>query len=105
MILGTIVLGDLPANVIFRGIGPSMGIPGELQDPTLELHNEDGDTLYTNDNWRSDQEAAIIASGVAPGNDAESAIVMTLAPGKYTAVLRGAGDTTGIALVEVFQLP
>lgn len=105
MILGTIVLGDLPANVIFRGIGPSMGIPGELQDPTLELHNEDGDTLYTNDNWRSDQEAAIVASGVAPGNDAESAIVMTLAPAKYTAVLRGAGDTTGIALVEVFQLP
>ncbi len=54
MILGTIVLGDSPANVIFRGIGPSLGIPGELQDPFLELHDSDGNTIFINDNWRSD---------------------------------------------------
>jgi hypothetical protein len=105
MILGTIILGNSPANVIFRGIGPSIGIPGALQDPVLELHDVDGNTLYTNDNWRSNQEAAIIASGVPPKDDAESAIVASLAPGNYTVVLRGANDTTGIALVEAFQLP
>jgi len=105
MILGTIILGDSPANVIFRGIGPSTGVPGALQDPVLELHNADGDTIFTNDDWRTDQEAEIIASKVPPGNDAESAIVATLDPGKYTVVLRGANNTTGIALVEAFQLP
>lgn len=105
MILGTIILGGGPADVIFRGIGPSLGIAGALQDPFLELHDADGNTLATNDNWRTTQEAAIIASGVPPTNDAESAIVATLVPGNYTVVLRGANNTTGIALVEAFQLP
>ncbi len=96
------------ATVLVRAIGPSLtkaGVAGALQDPKLELHDANGNLLKSNDNWKSTQKAAIIASGVPPSNDKESAIIDTLAPGNYTAIVRGKNSTTGVALVEVYNLP
>jgi|GEM_PF-6813682 len=107
MIGGFIVGGTDPQSVIIRGIGPSLaaaGVTGALADPILELHNSDGSLIFLNDNWRSDQEDQIIATRVPPTDNKESAIVATLNPGAYTAIVRGAGDTTGVALVEVYAL-
>jgi hypothetical protein len=104
LIGGLIVLGQDPLKVIVRAIGPSLPVPGALADPTLELHNGNGDLIGINDNWRTDQETEIIATTVPPTNDAESAIVQTLTPGNYTAIVRGVSDTTGVALVEVYGL-
>ncbi len=92
--------------MIVRAIGPALtpfGIAGALMDPTLELHAPDG-SVTTNDDWKDDQEAEIEATGLQPTNDAESAIVQTLAPGAYTAIVRGANGTTGIGLVEAYDL-
>ena len=107
MIGGFILTGTGTRKVIVRAIGPSLvpGASGALEDPTLELVNANGVTIATNDNWRSDQEAEIIASTVPPTNDMESAIVATLPPAAHTAILRGKNGTTGVALVEVFALP
>jgi len=107
MIGGFIVGGTNPSKVIIRAIGPSLGtagVAGALLDPVLELHDGQGSLIFQNDNWRSDQEQQIIDSTVPPSNDQESAIVATLPPGAYTAVVRGAGDTAGVALVEVYAL-
>jgi hypothetical protein len=107
MIGGFIVGGTDPSKVIVRAIGPSLsaaGVAGALADPILELHNSDGSLIFQNDNWRSNQEEQIIASSVPPTDNMESAIVATLNPGAYTAIVRGAGDTTGVALVEVYAL-
>ena len=103
MIGGLIVLGPDSQKVIVRAIGPSLPVAGKLVDPTLELHNGDGSILASNDNWRSTQEDEIIATGIPPTNDAESAIVTTLDPGSYTAIVRGAVDD-GSRLVEVYGL-
>ena len=81
MIGGLIVLGADPQNVIVRAIGPSLPLPGKLADPSLELHDGNGALVVSNDNWRSDQEAEITATGLLPANDAESAIVRTLCRG------------------------
>jgi hypothetical protein len=79
-------------------------VPGRLQDPILELHDSNGQTL-TNDNWRTGgQEAEIQQSGLAPTDDREAAIIRTLPAGNFTAVMRGANNTTGIALIEVYDL-
>lgn len=106
LIGGFIIVGDVPKRVVIRALGPSLakvGVPGALDDPRLELYQ--GQTvLAANDNWREEQEAEIIATGVAPGDNRESAIVRTLSPGSYTAIVRGAGDTTGVGLVEVYDL-
>ncbi|MGH7939404.1 MAG: hypothetical protein ACRD5Z_16995, partial [Bryobacteraceae bacterium] len=75
-----------------------------LQDPTLELHDANGNVLKSNDNWKTSQEAAIQATGVPPTNDKESAIIDTLAPGNYTAVMRGNNNGTGVGLIEVYNL-
>lgn len=104
LIGGLIVHGHSPIDVIVRAIGPSVPVAGTLADPTLELRSSDGTLIAANDNWRSDQEAQIIETGVAPTNDLESAIVRELAPGTYTAIVRGVNDTTGVALVEVYGL-
>jgi ELWxxDGT repeat protein len=107
MIGGLIVQGIDPARVIVRAIGPSLsqaGITNPLLDPTLELHDGNGALLTFNDNWRNDQQAEIQATGLAPNNNAESAILATLSPGVYTAIVRGKNDTSGIALVEAYQL-
>jgi hypothetical protein len=104
---GFIVTGTAPKHVLLRAIGPSVtGVPGVLADPTLELHRPGGLPTITNDNWRDDpvQEAAIIATGIAPTNNLESAIDATLNPGAYTAVVRGKNNTAGVALIEVYDL-
>ena len=83
-----------------------MNVSGKLADPTLELRDGNGGLIRSNDNWRSDQEAEIIATGVAPTNDMEFAMVETL-PGNnaaYTAIVRGVGGTTGISVVEIYAL-
>lgn len=104
LIGGLIVHGHSPIDVIVRAIGPSVPVAGTLADPTLELRSSDGTLIAANDNWRSDQQAEIIDTGLAPSNNLESAIVRELAPGTYTAIVRGAHDTTGVALVEVYGL-
>jgi hypothetical protein len=104
LIGGLIVVGQTTANAIVRAIGPSLTVPGAMADPTLELRDANGVLLASNDNWRSTQQTAIIATGVAPTNDAEAAIVSTFSPGSYTAIVRGANGTTGVAVVEVYQL-
>ena len=104
LIGGLIVLGENPLSVIVRAIGPSLPLPGALGDPTLELHDGNGVLIASNDNWRTDQEAEIIATGIPPSHDLESAIVRDLTPGNYTAIVRGVNNTTGIALVEAYGL-
>jgi hypothetical protein len=104
LIGGLIVLGQNPLRVIVRAIGPSLAAAGTLANPTLELHDINGALIASNDNWRSDQEAEIIATGIPPSNDLEAAIVRDFAPGNYTAVVGGVSGTTGVALVEVFGL-
>jgi hypothetical protein len=103
---GFIITGSAPKHVLLRAIGPSItGISGVLADPVLELHRPGAPTI-NNDNWRDDpaQEAAILATGIAPTNNLESAIDTTLNPGAYTAVVRGKNNTSGIGLIEVYDL-
>jgi Domain of unknown function (DUF5122) beta-propeller len=99
---GTPTIGGKIRNRIAR-LDP---ITGALQDPVLELHDSNGNTLAVNDNWKEAQQAEIEATGIPPRDDHESAIVTTLAPSNagYTAIVRGANDTTGVALVEVYAL-
>jgi cysteine-rich secretory family protein len=104
LIGGLIVVGQSGADVIVRAIGPSLTVPGAMPDPSLELRDANGGLLASNDNWRSTQETAIISTGVAPTRDAESAIVTSFQPGAYTAIVRGASGSTGVAVVEVYQL-
>ncbi len=107
LIGGFIVAGQTPVPVIIRAIGPSLafsGVDGSLADPVLELHGPDGSLIFENDNWRSNQEQQIIETTIPPTDDREAAIVATLAPGRYTAIIRGALNTTGVALVEVYNL-
>ncbi|MEY2490277.1 MAG: hypothetical protein QOC70_2219 [Verrucomicrobiota bacterium] len=104
---GTIIMGNIPARVLLRAIGPSLanfGIPNALPDPTLELRDGNGALILANDNWRTDQEAEIIATGIPPSNNLESAIVRDLLPGNYTAIVRGSNNTTGLALIEAYEL-
>jgi phospholipase/lecithinase/hemolysin len=106
-IAGFIVTGDVSKRVLLRGIGPSLaanGVPSPLADPTLTLFDDSGNTLMTNDNWQDSQAAEIIATGIPPQNALESAIVATLGPGHYTAVLAGKDGTTGNGLAEVYDL-
>jgi hypothetical protein len=94
-------------QVLLRGIGPSLGafgVPNPLADPVMELHGPAGFTTIVNDNWRDTQAALIMATGLAPTNDLESAILVTLAPGNYTAIVKGKNDTSGVGLVEVYDL-
>jgi Divergent InlB B-repeat domain len=104
---GFIVVGVTNKKVIIRAIGPSLasaGISNALPDPTLELHDVNGNVLASNDNWKDSQQTMIQATGLSPTNDLESAIVRTLTPGNYTAIVRGVNGTTGVALVEVYDL-
>ena len=104
LIGGLIVDGTSAADVIVRAIGPSLPVPGAMGDPTLELRDASGNLVGSNDNWRSTQQTAILDTGVAPTRDAESAIVTSFLPGSYTAIVRGANGTSGVAVVEVYQL-
>ena len=107
MIAGVIVGGSGSQKMIVRALGPTLsnfGVANALANPTLELRDINGNLIQSNDNWRSTQQAEIIATGLAPPNDAESAIVATLAPSNYTMIVRGVNSTTGVALVEVYRL-
>jgi hypothetical protein len=100
-------VGQASQKVIVIALGPSLPIPGSLADPTLELRDGNGALIQSNDNWvDSPDKQAIIDSTIPPTNDAESAIVQTLPANgaQYTAIVRGVGGTTGIAVVEVFVL-
>jgi hypothetical protein len=107
LIGGFIVAGSQPQRVVVRAIGSSLsghGVAGALVDPTLELYNGTGSLIYTNDNWRSAQEQQLIESSLAPTDDREAAVIATLPPGSYTAVVRGSNDSTGVALVEIYYV-
>jgi hypothetical protein len=104
---GFIVSGSAPKRVIVRAMGPSLsqfGVSNPLADPVLELHGPGSFTTITNNNWRDTQETEIQGTGLAPGDNLESAIVATLNAGAYTAVVRGNGNTSGAGLVEIYDL-
>ena len=109
LITGLIVGGQTTKQIVVRAIGPTLhaqGITGELLDPTLDLYDAHGTILRSNNNWSSaPNHAQIQAAGLAPTDNRESAIMMTLSPGNYTAIVRGVDGTTGVALVEVYALP
>ena len=108
MIAGVIVKGSGSENVIIRALGSTLtqfGVLSVLADPILDLRDANGNSPATNNNWKDTQQAQIQASGLAPPNDKESAIAVSLAAGNYTATLSGKNDTTGNALVEVYTLP
>ena len=118
MIGGFLNTGTKPIKIIVRAIGPeltSKGVTGALADPTLDLYDGNGSLIMSNDNWRSSQEAEIIATGIPPLNDLESAIVVTMPAvgsrvncdpnppfASYTAIVSGKNGTSGIALVEAY---
>jgi hypothetical protein len=107
LIGGLIVNGDDAERVVIRAIGPdltALQVPNALQDPTLELRDGSGALLASNDNWRDDQEDEIAATGLAPNDDRDSAILFSLIPGSYTAIVRGQGESIGVGLVEVYDL-
>ena len=109
VMIGGFIVGDQSSGirVVARAIGPSLKplLPQALDDPTLELVDQYGNTLRSNDNWKdSSDRAEIEAAGLAPQQDAESALAATLAPAPYTAIVRGRGDTSGIGVVEVYQV-
>jgi hypothetical protein len=106
VMIGGFIISGSSTKVIVRAIGPSLNgiLPGVLQDPLLELHDGSGATIHSNDDWKTDQQQEIIDTTVPPTNDKESAIVATLGPGNYTAIVRGKDNSTGVALVEVYGL-
>jgi hypothetical protein len=106
MIGGLIVQGARAKKVIVRALGPSMAgsISGTLKDPILELRDASGTLLDVNDDWSNSPQASEIANTIPPANALESAIIATLGPGNYTAVVRGLDNNAGVGLVEVFDL-
>jgi hypothetical protein len=110
VMIGGFIAGNQngPTKVVIRAIGPSLtsaGVPHALQDPTLELHDGNGNAFATNDNWQDDPGAAEIQSKqLAPNDRRESATLQILAPGAYTAIMSGKGDSTGVGLIEVYNL-
>ena len=113
LIGGFIVTGSAPKKLMVRGIGPSLanfGVPEALQDTTLEVRSANGALIGSNDNWKindqtnQSQQAAIQATGLAPSDDRESAFMLEVAPGAFTAIIRGKNNTTGVGLVEIYDL-
>jgi hypothetical protein len=110
VMIGGLIIGPASgstAKVVVRAIGPSLtafGIAGALQDPTVDLKDANGTTLLSNNDWQQGQAAEIQQLGLAPGDIRESALVTTLSPGAYTAIVRGVGNTTGVGLVEVYNV-
>lgn len=107
LIGGFIITGQSPRKVIVRAMGPSLSaadVPDALADPMLTLHSSGGSALAANDNWRDTQEAQIEATGIPPRDELESAIVATLSPGNYTAIVTGKNQTSGVGLLEIYDL-
>ena len=108
MIGGMILAGNSSTRVLIRAIGPSLanfGVPNALPDPMIELRDASGTVLASNDDWYRDQQAEILATGLAPADNLESAIVRSLVPGAYTMIVREFHNLTGVAVVEAYQLP
>ena len=103
LIGGFIIDGSQPKKVLLRGLGPSLPVNANLADPVLELH-QGNDTLATTDNWRDTQQDEVQATIFSPRSDYEAVMIKTLTPGAYTVILSGKGQTTGVALVEVYDL-
>ncbi len=106
-IAGFIVSGTASKDLVVRALGPSLaqfGVPGVLADPALEIHDQSGAIIATNHSWQETQKAAIEASGLAPQNDVEAAIRITLQPGTYTAVMSSETGANGVGLVELYDL-
>jgi hypothetical protein len=106
-IAGFIVTGNTAKQVVVRALGPSLstvGVQGVLSDPVLDLYDAGGNVIFSNNDWQQTQAQALRDAHLAPSNDLESAILATLAPGAYTAIMRGNGNATGIGLVEVYDL-
>ena len=107
MIGGFIITGTNSSQLVIRAIGPSLGsfgVPSPLVDPFLEIYDGNGSTIATNNNWRDSQEAALQNTGLAPSDGLEAAILISLAPGSYTAIVKGADGGIGNGLVEVYKL-
>jgi len=107
VMIGGFIAGNQAMQVMVRALGPSLtqsGVPNALADPTVELHNAQGAVIAFNDDWQDTDAASIEATGIPPTNDKESAILATLAPGNYTAIVRGLNDATGVGLVEFYDL-
>ncbi|MFL6589010.1 MAG: hypothetical protein ACJ8M4_02440 [Chthoniobacterales bacterium] len=109
VLIGGFILGGGSANtkVLVRAIGPSLanaGIANPLSNPTLEVRDGNGALLFGNDNWEDRQQSAIEQTGIPPNDSLESAVVADLGPGAYTAIVAGKGDSTGVALIEVYNL-
>jgi uncharacterized protein GlcG (DUF336 family) len=106
-IAGFIISGSASMDLLVRALGPSLAqfnVPGVLANPVLEIHNQSGAVIASNDDWQSAQKEAITASGLAPQTSVEAAVRLTLPPGGYTAVMSGEGGGTGVGLVEVYNL-
>jgi hypothetical protein len=107
-IAGFIITGSSPKTVLLRAIGPSLAasVPGALADPTLELHGSGGFVTVLNNNWQDDPAQALLiqSTGIPPTNDLESAIYAVLPPGVYSGIIRGNGDTTGVGLIELYDV-
>ena len=108
LIGGFVIKGSQPKRLLVRAAGPSLaaaGVPGVLQDPILDLHNSTGQIIASNDDWQTGgQSAEIAATGIAPTQQDEAAVVVDLQPGSYTAIIRGRNSTEGVALVEGYEL-
>jgi len=110
VMIGGVILGNGSGttNILVRALGPSLsqlGVSDTLADPTLELHDANGAIVMSNDNWKDTQECELEGTGIAPSNDLESAMVVTISTGAYTAIVTGNNNGTGVALVEVYRLP
>jgi len=109
VLISGFIVGDVgSATVIVRALGPSLassGVIGVLSDPTLTIYDSTGSVIATNDNWQDDTNAIYVPrNGLAPPNPSESALVLHLPAGAYTAIVRGANGGTGVALAEVYTL-
>lgn len=105
LIGGFIILGPFNHSILLRALGPSItGVAGVLPNPTLQVVNAQGDTLSYNNDWRDTQEMQIHDSGLAPGDDKDAAILQSLGPGNYTAIVRSKNNSTGVALVEAYAI-
>ena len=105
VIAGFIITGPAPKPLIIRGLGPSLPVDGRLSNPTLELYNSSGELIRTNDDYNDTPGLPVIQrEGLAPSDEREAAMAPVLAPGAYTVVLRGANNTTGLGLIEVYDI-
>jgi hypothetical protein len=110
VMIGGFIVGGSAANqtrIVVRAIGPSLsrfGLTNALQDPTLSLYDSNGNVMATNDNWRDGNQPEVMAAGLAPTDDRESALFQSLSPGAYTAIVAGKGGTAGVGLVEAYNV-